>query len=187
MELPAENGAADVLASLEQTGSANLLEDGSSVAETSEIASSHDILDEPAPPANFKSAIEAAATTSTTAAAADSTRSSTNDISDERRRLTEDEKKQNHVASENKRREAIREGFDRLAEIVPGLQGRGRSEALVLERTLDFLREQLRQRKSLIERIEERGGTVDPRYRVPDLPPDFLKEGGADIADLEDD
>ena len=32
-------------------------------------------------------------------------------------RLTEQEKKNNHIASEQKRRQAIREGFDRLAEI----------------------------------------------------------------------
>ncbi|KAG9714418.1 hypothetical protein KCU73_g16218, partial [Aureobasidium melanogenum] len=41
-------------------------------------------------------------------------------------RLTEQEKKNNHIASEQKRRQAIREGFDRLAEIVPGMSGQGR-------------------------------------------------------------
>jgi heteromeric Ino2p/Ino4p transcription factor len=53
----------------------------------------------------------------------------------ERPRLTESEKKTNHIASEQKRRMAIREGFDRLTEIVPGLEGMGRSESVVLQKS----------------------------------------------------
>lgn len=52
----------------------------------------------------------------------------------ERPRLSEQEKKNNHIASEQKRRMAIREGFDRLTEIVPGLEGQGRSENIVLKK-----------------------------------------------------
>jgi hypothetical protein len=33
---------------------------------------------------------------------------------------------------------AIREGFDRLTELVPGLEGQGRSESIVLQKTVDF-------------------------------------------------
>ncbi|KAK8000305.1 hypothetical protein PG990_012905 [Apiospora arundinis] len=62
---------------------------------------------------------------------------------DEKPRLTEEEKKQNHIASEQKRRQAIRDGFDRLCELVPGLEGQGRSEGLVLKRTVEYMREQL--------------------------------------------
>jgi len=58
-------------------------------------------------------------------------------------RLTEQEKKNNHIASEQKRRQAIREGFDRLASIVPGMEGQGRSENLVLQSTLDYMRSQI--------------------------------------------
>src|SRR5206468_1851686 len=54
----------------------------------------------------------------------------------ERPRLTEQEKKTNHIASEQKRRMAIREGFDRLTEIVPGLEGQGRSESIVLKKCM---------------------------------------------------
>lgn len=61
----------------------------------------------------------------------------------ERPRLTEQEKKNNHIASEQKRRQAIREGFDRLAEIVPGMKGQGRSEAQMLTATVDEMRKQL--------------------------------------------
>lgn len=41
--------------------------------------------------------------------------------------------KANHIASEQKRRQAIREGFDKITAIVPDLkQSQGRSEATVL-------------------------------------------------------
>ncbi|PHH67315.1 hypothetical protein CDD81_78 [Ophiocordyceps australis] len=82
-------------------------------------------------------------------------------VPEEKPRLTEEEKKQNHIASEQKRRQAIREGFDRLTELVPGLEGQGRSEGLVLKRTVEFMRLQLDERRALIERIEKAGGHVD--------------------------
>lgn len=66
---------------------------------------------------------------------------------------------------EQKRRQAIREGFDRLTELVPGLEGQGRSEGLVLKRTVDYMRDQIVQRQALIERIEQAGGSVDPKYK----------------------
>lgn len=103
---------------------------------------------------------------------------------DDKPRLTEEEKKQNHIASgkfffslsslgchfltyspEQKRRQAIREGFDRLTEIVPGLQGQARSEGLVLKGTVDYMREQLSERQKLIARIEQQGGEVDPQLK----------------------
>jgi hypothetical protein len=39
----------------------------------------------------------------------------------DRPRLTDAEKKQNHILSEQKRRQAIRQGFDRLAAMTPGM------------------------------------------------------------------
>lgn len=93
--------------------------------------------------------------------------SSSNGTQDkEKPRLTEQEKKNNHIASEQKRRAAIREGFDRLTELVPGLEGQGRSESIVLRRTVDFMREQLRERQRLIEEIETRGGRIDESLRT---------------------
>ncbi|OAA62672.1 Helix-loop-helix DNA-binding protein [Niveomyces insectorum RCEF 264] len=85
---------------------------------------------------------------------------------DEKPRLTEEEKKQNHIASEQKRRQAIREGFDRLTELVPGLAGQGRSEGLVLKRTVDFVRASMNERQRLVQKIEARGGTVDEQLRI---------------------
>ena len=77
--------------------------------------------------------------------------------SNERPRLTDAEKKQNHIVSEQKRRAAIREGFDRLTELVPGLEGQGRSESIVLQKTVDFIHLKLQERHNLISEIENKG------------------------------
>lgn len=66
---------------------------------------------------------------------------------------------------EQKRRQAIREGFDRLTELVPGLEGQGRSEGLVLKRTVEYMRQQMQERRALIERIEQSGGHVDDELK----------------------
>ncbi|CAH0056530.1 unnamed protein product [Clonostachys solani] len=84
---------------------------------------------------------------------------------DDKPRLTEEEKKQNHIASEQKRRQAIREGFDRLTELVPGLEGQGRSEGLVLKRTVDFMRDKIEERREMVDRIEQAGGEVDEKLK----------------------
>ncbi|KAF1998592.1 hypothetical protein P154DRAFT_523868 [Amniculicola lignicola CBS 123094] len=75
----------------------------------------------------------------------------------DRPRLTEAQKKENHIRSEQKRREAIREGFDRLASIVPGMEGQGRSEAVVLEATIKFMQEKIVERQALIEEAKAKG------------------------------
>ncbi|KAJ5491359.1 hypothetical protein N7539_002926 [Penicillium diatomitis] len=80
-------------------------------------------------------------------------------------RLTDQEKKNNHIASEQKRRAAIREGFDRLTELVPGLEGQGRSESIVLQKTVEFIHMKLREREDLISEIEHKGGRVDDSLR----------------------
>jgi len=84
---------------------------------------------------------------------------------EEKPRLSEHEKKANHIASEQKRRQAIREGFDRLTELVPGLEGQGRSESVVLKKTVDYIRLQLAERRRLVGRIEELGGQVEDGMR----------------------
>ncbi|KAK3945393.1 hypothetical protein QBC46DRAFT_117148 [Diplogelasinospora grovesii] len=78
-------------------------------------------------------------------------------------RLTAAEKKANHIASEHKRREAIRAGFDQLTQIVPNLEGMARSEGLVLRATKDYIIEQLERRKTLIAELEAKGVYVDPQ------------------------
>ncbi|KAH6643095.1 hypothetical protein C7974DRAFT_302903 [Boeremia exigua] len=75
----------------------------------------------------------------------------------DRPRLTEAQKKENHIRSEQKRREAIREGFDRLASIVPGMDGQGRSEAVVLEATIRFMRDKIVERQQIIADAHAQG------------------------------
>jgi heteromeric Ino2p/Ino4p transcription factor len=68
-------------------------------------------------------------------------------------------------STEQKRRQAIREGFDRLTELVPGLEGQGRSESIVLNKTVSYMRQQLREREQLVERIEQLGGSVNDGFK----------------------
>lgn len=72
-------------------------------------------------------------------------------------RLTSEQKKKNHIESEKKRREAIRAGFERLSKIVPDCEGQARSEAVVLQRTVQYLREQLNEKESLKKTAMSRG------------------------------
>lgn len=48
---------------------------------------------------------------------------------------------------------------------MPGLEGQGRSEGLVLKRTVDYMREQLSERKAMVDRIEQAGGDVDEKHK----------------------
>lgn len=64
-------------------------------------------------------------------------------MSGDKPRLTDAEKKNNHIASEHKRREGIRNGFDQLASLTPGMEGQGRSEAVLLARFNHEMRRQL--------------------------------------------
>jgi heteromeric Ino2p/Ino4p transcription factor len=79
------------------------------------------------------------------------------DGTSDRPRLTEAQKKENHIRSEQKRREAIRDGFDRLAAIVPGMEGQGRSEAVVLDASLKLMRDKIVQRSEIIAKAKAKG------------------------------
>jgi heteromeric Ino2p/Ino4p transcription factor len=81
-------------------------------------------------------------------------------------RLTDDQKKSNHITSEQNRRNFLRSQFDRLAEAVPGAKGKARSEALVLERLVDYGHAQLVEGRTMIERIESGGGVVDEKLKA---------------------
>lgn len=85
-------------------------------------------------------------------------------------RLTDDQKKKHHIESEKKRREAIRAGFDRLCDIVPGTKGLGRSEAVVLQSTVAYMKEQIAEKDRLTALAVGSGvwqkSTVDNIYRA---------------------
>ena len=79
--------------------------------------------------------------------------------------LSEEQKKANHIQSEQKRREKIREQYDKLAELTPGMTGQGRSEGRVLEEAVKFAEVLKEERQKLIADIEARGGIVDPAMK----------------------
>lgn len=81
-------------------------------------------------------------------------------------RLTDDQKKNNHITSEQNRRNFLRAQFDRLSHLVPGAEGKARSEALVLEKLVDYGRVQVAEGRAMIEEIEKRGGQVDPNLKA---------------------
>lgn len=67
---------------------------------------------------------------------------------------------------EQKRRQGIRHGFDKLCEVVPGLEGQGRSEGHVLNETTRQLLDAIQERKRLIAEIERRGGVVPEHLKA---------------------
>lgn len=77
--------------------------------------------------------------------------------SGDKTRLTDQQKKKNHIESEKKRREAIREGFERLSKIIPECEGQARSEAVVLQKTVTYLRDQLEKKEALRQQAYANG------------------------------
>jgi hypothetical protein len=75
-----------------------------------------------------------------------------------RENLTEDQKRENHIRSEQKRRTLIREGFEDLGELVPGLRGGGFSKSAVLIMAADWLEDLLQGNETLKTKLNEMEG-----------------------------
>ncbi|KAF4630395.1 hypothetical protein G7Y89_g7741 [Cudoniella acicularis] len=75
-----------------------------------------------------------------------------------RENLTEDQKRENHIKSEQKRRTLIREGFEDLGELVPGLRGGGFSKSAVLIMAADWLEDLLQGNEVLRAQLDELEG-----------------------------
>ena len=41
------------------------------------------------------------------------------------------------------------------------MEGQGRSEGIVLKRTVEFMHEQIEERRQIVQKIEQNGGQVD--------------------------
>lgn len=83
-----------------------------------------------------------------------------------RENLTEEQKRTNHILSEQKRRNLIRQGFDDLCSLVPGLRGGGFSKSAMLIQAADWLEDLLRGNELLQSQLADmRGinGLVMPR------------------------
>ncbi|KAK6360255.1 hypothetical protein TWF730_006403 [Orbilia blumenaviensis] len=75
-----------------------------------------------------------------------------------RENLSEAQKRENHIQSEQKRRNLIREGFDDLCNLVPDLRGGGYSKSAILIHAANFLEELEAGNKSLQLRVKQLGG-----------------------------
>ncbi|PHH93178.1 hypothetical protein CDD83_10727 [Cordyceps sp. RAO-2017] len=76
-------------------------------------------------------------------------KSTTNATKPPRENLTEEQKRENHIRSEQKRRTLIKEGFDDLGELVPGLKGGGFSKSTTLAMAAEWLEDLVRGNKAL--------------------------------------
>jgi hypothetical protein len=97
-------------------------------------------------------------------------------------RLTEAEKKKNHIESEKKRREAIRQGFDKLCEIVPDMQGQARSEAIVLQATVEFMKQKVAEKERVTQLAMQHGWS---RQQIQNIYASAENESRKRDADLE--
>jgi Helix-loop-helix DNA-binding domain len=74
-----------------------------------------------------------------------------------RETLTEAEKKENHIKSEQRRRGQIKEGFEDLNKLVPGLQGGGFSKSIQLTHAAEWLLAIRQENEALARHVESLG------------------------------
>ncbi|KAI9474010.1 MAG: hypothetical protein EXX96DRAFT_652728 [Benjaminiella poitrasii] len=67
--------------------------------------------------------------------------------------LTDEQKKANHIASEQKRRQNIRIGFDQLIDAVPSLSHGNRSESLILQKSVEHIRQLINVKNELKNQV----------------------------------
>ncbi|KAL2205314.1 hypothetical protein CC79DRAFT_1371127 [Sarocladium strictum] len=70
-----------------------------------------------------------------------------------RENLTEEQKRENHIKSEQKRRTLIKEGFDDLCILIPGLQSRGLSKSTMLTMAAEYLEQLIEGNKELTDQL----------------------------------
>ncbi|KAK9244115.1 hypothetical protein V1506DRAFT_542489 [Lipomyces tetrasporus] len=72
--------------------------------------------------------------------------------------LTEAQRRKNHISSEKKRRDIIKQGFDELSHLVPVLRAGGFSKSTVLGHVVDYLMDLERKNqglKTIVEKLEK--------------------------------
>ncbi|KAF2090246.1 hypothetical protein K490DRAFT_34981 [Saccharata proteae CBS 121410] len=73
----------------------------------------------------------------------------------QRENLTEEQKRNNHILSEQKRRNLIKQGFEEMNELVPGLKSGGFSKSSVLMEGAKFLETLVRGNEILRQALGE--------------------------------
>ncbi|CEG63915.1 Putative Heteromeric Ino2p/Ino4p transcription factor [Rhizopus microsporus] len=80
--------------------------------------------------------------------------------------LSEEQKKANHIASEQKRRANIRIGFEQLVHVVPALDTTHRSEAIILQKSVEYIKRLIDDKNKLKDKVRQLqltlGETPDP-------------------------
>ncbi|KAK4216154.1 hypothetical protein QBC37DRAFT_100607 [Rhypophila decipiens] len=79
-----------------------------------------------------------------------------------RQNLSEAQKRQNHIKSEQKRRWQIKEAFQDVEELVPGVKGASMSKSVILNNTADYLMDLLQKNEILKQRLAAAGITPTP-------------------------
>ncbi|KAG0259024.1 hypothetical protein DFQ27_004350 [Actinomortierella ambigua] len=79
--------------------------------------------------------------------------------------LTEEEKRANHIASEQKRRNTIRNGFKDMTEIIPELRDVNSSKSTILFKAVDFIKQLERQNRILQDKASRLESRVEMRNR----------------------
>lgn len=69
--------------------------------------------------------------------------------------LSQDEKRVNHIASEQKRRQNIRTGFQQLTELIPALKNVPHRKSTILFKTADYIKHTENRNKVLQERLKQ--------------------------------
>lgn len=83
-------------------------------------------------------------------------------------RLTAVQKNTNHKDAENKRRNAIRERFTELSELVPDAQGQERSEQVMLAKTKAYIHDSIKEIRKLENLAAQQGIMLDDKGRLRD-------------------
>ncbi|KAI8360555.1 hypothetical protein B0O80DRAFT_439581 [Mortierella sp. GBAus27b] len=86
--------------------------------------------------------------------------------------LTEEEKRANHIASEQKRRNTIRNGFKDMTDIIPDLRDVNSSKSTILFKAVDFIKHLERQNRALQEKANQLESRLVNRgdQRLQDIP-----------------
>ncbi|KAF9582027.1 hypothetical protein BGW38_000751 [Lunasporangiospora selenospora] len=69
--------------------------------------------------------------------------------------LTEEEKRANHIASEQKRRNTIRNGFKDMTDIIPDLRDVNSSKSTILFKAVDFIKQLEKRNRVLQEKANQ--------------------------------
>lgn len=87
-------------------------------------------------------------------------------------RLTAVQKNTNHKDAENKRRNAIRERFTELSQLVPDAVGQERSEQVMLQKTKAYLQESIAEIRRLELQAQQQGMQIPDDMKLKDV--DYL-------------